>query len=111
MKSNITTDSKILFSNLESDMENNLIRYIHTYHDKKADEWHFIFYGNEDTYTKVSLLPNSFTHTICKITNEERLETVVKWSHGRGDFCCYKEKKEMSGIFNAMKKLIQEGGV
>lgn len=106
MKKISKTDSKMIFSNLESDMENNQIRYIHTYHDKITDEWHFIFYGNEDKYIKVSLLPSSFTHTIYKITNQERLDMVAKWAHGRGDFCCYKDKEEISGIFNIMKKLI-----
>ena len=110
MKNNIISDSKTLFSNLESDMANNHIRYIHSYHDKKANAFHHIFYGNEDTFTKVIYHVKSGTLSVCKISNQERLNTVVRWAHGSGTFVCFNEKKDMLTIFNALKKLIQKGG-
>lgn len=106
MNNNTMIDTKTLLFNLESDIKNHQIRYIHTYHDKKAGEWHFIFYGNENTYTKVTLQPSSFTHEISKITNQERIDTVTKWSHSNGDFCCYEGSEEISGIYSVIKKLI-----
>lgn len=106
MKSNITTDFKTLFSNLESDIANNHIRYVHSYHNEKADVFHLIFYGNKDTYTKIIFHTKSGVLSICEISNQERLNTIVKWAHGSGSFVCIDDKQDISAIFNALNKLI-----